>query len=159
LAYGWFDLSVNDATLFVYADQNVSSMYWALTMTQQEFDAIKPSSPVGPLPPIWPGFDAVTLLTPVSLTPSFTITEECHGCLIELDTVPDRIGFFTYGDTISYRNVGSLAFWNDNGWDEEYQVMGFFSMVFMPKTMEIAAGIDVRTLGGVGGTLTPFLIN
>jgi hypothetical protein len=109
--------------------------------------------------PVWPGLANVTLLTPVALDVTLTVTEAMNGAIIDITSVPIKQGFFTFGDLISWRNVGALAFVDDNGQAEYPQLLGLASAVYLPKAMVHASGVVVRASPGVTGTITPFTIN
>jgi len=112
-----------------------------------------------PTAPVWPGLANVTLLTPVALATSLTISEAMDGVLVSITAVPTKQGQFAFGDLISWRNAGALAFVEDNG-DAEYpQNLGFQSAVYLPKAMAHCSGVVVRASPGVTGTVTPFTIN
>jgi len=108
--------------------------------------------------PVWPGLAGVTLLTPVAIADGVTITEVMHGCLIAVTGYPLNRGQFSFNGVISVRNLGALAFFSDNGDEEFPQTLGFTSAVYLPKSMSSAAGLLLRTTGGVTGTITPFTI-
>ena len=111
------------------------------------------------LPPVWPGLSAVTLGTPVAITIGGTITLPCDGAIVTLTAVPLKQGYFSFGTNLSYRNVGAIAFVDDNGEIEFPQTLGFTSAVYAPKSMSSAAGIVYRASDGVTGTITPWVIN
>lgn len=108
--------------------------------------------------PVWPGLSGVTLLTPVAIANGVTITEAMDGCLIAVASYPLNRGQFSFDGVISVRNLGALAFFSDNGDEEFPQTLGFTSAVYLPKSMAHAAGLVLRTTGGVTGTITPFTI-
>jgi len=112
-----------------------------------------------PCAPVWPGLGNVTLLTPVALATSLTISEALDGVLVSITAVPTKQGQFAFGDLISWRNAGALAFVEDNGDAEFPQNLGFQSAVYLPKAMAHASGVVVRASPGVTGTVTPFTIN
>jgi hypothetical protein len=157
--YGWIALAMADTEVTCYQDQNVSSMYWVLDLTQQQFEALKPTTSSFNLAPIWPGIDNVTYLDPITMTTGDTVSVVCHGCVIRIFSAPSRIGTFQYGVTTAYRAAGAIAFWNDDGWDEAFQPITFEWQVYVPKTMTEAQGLDYFMIGGFSATLTPFLIN
>jgi hypothetical protein len=108
--------------------------------------------------PVWPGLAAVTLSAPVAIDVGVTVTEPMDGVLIHITSAPSKQGFFTFDDVRSYRNVGALAFFTDNGDEEFPQLLGFQDAVYAPKTMVTAAGVKVRTSADVTGTITPYSI-
>lgn len=119
-------------------------------------------SVLGPLTsigaPIWPGLTGVTLLTPVAIATTLTITEVCSGCIVTILGVPTKQGQFLLGDLVSWRNAGALAFVDDNGEAEYPQNLGFEDAVYLPKSMVSASAIVLRASPGVTGTVTPFTI-
>lgn len=109
-------------------------------------------------PPVWPGLAAATLGTPVALSTGLTITDVMDGVIVNLSGVPARSNFWQFDDKPSYRNLGALSFFNDDGEQEVVQVLGFEQQIYTPKTMQHAAGVKLRTSPGVSGTLTPWTI-
>jgi hypothetical protein len=147
----------SDGTVVVL-DTTSSFIYW-LNISQAEWDALRAQVlATVAVPPVWPGLSGATLLTPVAIDVGVTITETMQGALISITSAPVKSGFFTFDDALSYRNIGALAFFTDNGDLEFPQLLGFTTAVYLPKTMETAAGLKLRSIGGVTGTITPFTI-
>lgn len=111
------------------------------------------------VPPVWPGLANATIGTPIALALGVTITQPMDGVIIEITGVPPDTGSFTFDDVISWRNVGALAFFSDNGDEELPQTLGFQSAVYAPRTMKRAAGVKVRTSKSIVGTITPWTVN
>jgi hypothetical protein len=132
-----------------------------VTLSEQAFELLKgllfPITPAF-VAPVWPGLAAVTLGAPVAIDVGVTVTEPMDGVLIHIATAPSKQGFFTFDDVLSYRNVGALAFFTDNGDEEFPQLLGFQDAVYAPKAMVTAAGVKVRTSADVTGTITPYSI-
>jgi hypothetical protein len=110
------------------------------------------------VPPVWPGLAAVTLGTPVAISSSFTVTGPMHGVLIDITAILANKPFFDFDGSLSYRNIGALAFQEDNGDEEFPQNLGFTSAVYCPKSMEIAANCVVRADASITGTVTPWVV-
>lgn len=130
-------------------------------ITETDFDAIKAKFlPVEKLSasPVWPGLASVTLGVPVAISTGLTITTPMHGVIVNLTSEPSKSSFFTFDDENSYRNLGALSFRSDNGDQEPSQSLGFTSAVYSPKSMVKAAGVKLRFVGGVSGTVTPWVI-
>jgi hypothetical protein len=107
---------------------------------------------------LWPGLANVTLGTPVDLAPGVTITEPMNGVIVTLTGVPSKASWYDFDGTLSYRNLGQLAFETDNGNFDLAQSLGFTSAIYVPRSMYLAAGVKMRTVGGVSGTVTPWVI-
>jgi len=107
--------------------------------------------------PLWPGLANVTLGTPVALDVGVTITTPMDGVLVAVTAVPANTSFFQFDDVESYRFIGALAFFSDDGDEEFPQNLGFQNAVYCPKAMTEAAGVKVRTKPGIVGTVTPWL--
>jgi hypothetical protein len=80
------------------------------------------------------------------------------GVIVSLTSVPTVRGFYAFDGLLSYRNIGALTFVDDNS-DAEYpQTLGFTEAVYLPKAMAHAGAVKIRTVGGIVGTVTPFVI-
>jgi hypothetical protein len=133
---------------------------WQTTFDQAGFAAIKAQLfpvAVGGGAPVWPGVAGATLGGPVALDVGLTVSGPMHGVLVAITSVPTKQGYFTFDTMRSWRNVGALAFVDDNGDAEEWQLLGFEQALFVPKSMTNAASCIVRTSGGVVGTVTPWV--
>lgn len=139
-----------------------SHISWITSIDESDwpryYDAIYP---VGTLnqPPVWPGLDLVTLGTPVAIADTFTITAPMDGVLVAITGVPSKQGQFNFGSTVSWRNVGAIAFTDDNGDQEFPQTLGFEQAVYCPKSMATSSGLVGRASPGVTGTVTPWTIS
>jgi hypothetical protein len=94
--------------------------------------------------PVWPGLDKVTIADPIDLAPGHLAVGPCEGVLIAISSVAGNPNFWSYGDTIAFRNIGAIAFYDDNGDIETFQPLGFTQAIYTPKTMALAAGIVVK---------------
>lgn len=152
-----------ETDLYYYSPGGGGTDYrWVCMIDAEWFSRLKaaaldiPTSLV--LPPLWPGLDAVALGTPVALDTGLTITEIMDGVIVTITSQPSRLVFFSFDDANSYRNLGALSFFSDNGDQEPFQPLGFTSAIYCAKTMKRAAGVKLRTSGGVTGTITPWTI-
>jgi len=158
---GWLlDTAVD---LYYYRDNpSGNDCRWYCVVDQEWFVRLKAvstgTSASLVLPPLWPGLELVTLGTPVAIDTGLTITEPMDGVVITITDEPSRLVFFTFDDVNSYRNLGALSFFSDNGDQEPFQPLGFTSAIYCAKTMNHAAGVKLRTSGGVSGTITPWTI-
>ena len=109
--------------------------------------------------PVWPGLAGVTLGAPVALATGVKITAPMDGVLIAITSAPTKQGYFTFDTVRSWRNAGSLAFFTDDGQEEFPQTLGFESAIYTVKTMIRAAGIVLRTTGGIDGTIVPWTVS
>ena len=136
--------------------------YYRTTIVPEEFIQLRDSlfsSPAasGLGAPVWPGLANVTLSTPVSIATGLTITEAMDGVIVNLTGVPTRANFFQFDDKPRYRNLGALAFFDDDGELEDSQNLGFEQEIYTPQRMFQAAGVKLRAEGGVSGTVTPWI--
>jgi len=157
--FSWSDTIVPD---FIAAFVSSPTALWICTFTVPEFDAIKAQLFPGSgatVPPVWPGLANVTLGTPVAIATGVTISTPMDGVLIDITGVPSKQGYFSFDTAISWRNVGALAFVSDNGDEEFPQTLGFQNAVYTPKSLSTAAGVVLRALDGVTGTITPWVIS
>ena len=130
-------------------------------ISEPEFQVIKNALLGGPplnIPPVWPGLALVTLGTPVAISTGFTVTGPMDGVLVDIATIPSKTSWFDFNGSLSYRNIGALSFQSDNSDEEFPQSLGFELAVYCPKTMMRAANCLVRSIGGVTGTVTPWVI-
>lgn len=135
--------------------------WYEIDLTDAEFDELKRLANPGTLrgtPPIWPGLANVTLGTPVALAAGLTITTPMDGVLVSIATVPPGTGIFIFDDVDSWRYIGGLSFFSDDGDQEFPQNLGFSSAVYSPKEMARAAGVKIRCKLGVTGTVTPWRV-
>jgi len=100
-----------------------------------------------------------TFLTPHALLDQLTITAPMDGISIAIASAPTRLSFFQFDDLRSYRNLGAISFFSDNGDQEPAQTMGFDEAIYTPRTMVRAGGVKIRVTGGVVGTIFPWTIN
>jgi len=133
---------------------------WVLPWDQEKFDRIKATFalPVLSRAPVWPGLANVTLGTPVALSDNFSITEPMDGVLVAITTPPVGRGSYDYDGHKAYLNIGSLAFFSDTLELEHFLALSFDTAVYCPRVMSRAAGVRVRTVPGLTGTVTPWTI-
>jgi hypothetical protein len=146
-----------------YSDQPRSSWrftYWMGTVEFAEYKAARfggaPTTRTGA--PVWPGLAKVTLGTPVALDRLVNVNTLMDGVIIELDTVPPDKPFYQIGSQVSTTRIGQIAFQDDDLEMEAPQVFGFSYQVVCPTAMVRASGCKLRTVGGVTGFVTPWLI-
>jgi len=154
---GWS--AVGDGTWTV--PMGDGDFYYSTNITDDEFLILRDGAAAGAdlsdhLPPVWPGVLNVTFGTPVSISTGFTITDSMDGVIVALSGVPPRANFFDFDGSPSYRNLGSLSFFTDDNEQEAAQSLGFESAIYTPRTMFQAAGVKLRTIGGVSGLVTPW---
>ena len=144
------------------ADPGANTFFWGVWLPQDLWLELKASLGLGPGsahdPPLWPGLAGVTLGTPVAIATGVTITSPMAGVLILLSSVPLGRGSYLFDDKHSYLNLGALTFFSDNGDEEHPQNFGFETELYLVKTMAVAAGVKVRAVPGLAGTITPFTI-
>jgi hypothetical protein len=137
-----------------------TDFYAMLNLTQPQFILLRDGSTttVAGLPPVWPGVADTVISDSQPLSTGLTITRPMDGCIIVLDSVPDKASWFQFDDVKSYRNLGALSFFNDDSDQEFPQPLGFSDMLYTPKQMVRAAGVKVRTVGGVEGRIWTWTI-
>jgi len=156
---GWTNTGFKGTTVPMQLDGNRSDVKWIINMTPAQFLAFQAVPKVPVLAPIWPGIANVTLHTSVALAPGVSVAVPMHGCFIDITGVPTRANFYQFDTVKSYRNLGAATFFDDNGDNETAQTFGLESHQLTPRTMVKAAGVNVRTVGGVSGWITPWTIN
>jgi hypothetical protein len=145
---------------FGYADPGMNGGYWQLDLIQSDFDALKSRlAPTTSLAaPVWPGLADVTLGTPVALDLAVNVNEPMDGVLIALTAVTPAKPYYIIGDQTATAHIGQIAFVDDNG-DMEYpQNLSFVNQLYVPLHMAHAAGVKIRTILGVSGSVTPWTV-
>ena len=156
---GWSP--AGDGTWYVSQDAGANDFEIYTKITDAEFLVLRDGpAAAGDLvaAPVWPGIANVTLGTPVALAGGLTITQPMDGVITAITATPARQGYFTFDDLLSYRNVGSLVFIDDDGEAEAYQQLNFTSQVYCCRTMKRAAAVKLRTSDNIVGTITPWII-
>jgi hypothetical protein len=142
-----------------YSHITISDQWWICDISDYQFSLFKAVAPVAGLgAPVWPGLALVTLGTPVTITTAMTIAVPLHGVIVTLTAEPSKSSFWSFDGINSYRNLGALSFTTDDGQQEPSQSLGFTSGIYTPHLQVQAAGVKVRTVGGVAGTVTPWVI-
>ena len=130
-----------------------------LNVSPEDFMLVQDSLSKTHVPPVWPGLAGVTLGAPVALSQTFTVAGPMDGCIIAVTSAPPKQAFYTLGTQLNYRHLGAIAFVDDNGDAEVFQLVGWQHGVFLPLSMLHAASLLGRSEGGTVGTITPFTIN
>lgn len=154
---GWWDIALGHVSVGFPGDPSVKR--WLSRFSDAQFQetfvtGLVPAT--SNLPPVWPGLEKVTLGDPVSIDTGLTIAVPMDGCLIAITAVPGKQGQFDFDTAVSWRNIGALSFYDDNGDQEFPQTLGFTNCVYCPTSMSTASGLRLRTTGGVVGTVTPW---
>lgn len=114
---------------------------------------------VAPVAPVWPGIALVTLGTPVALDLAVNVNVPMDGVLIALSATPPNKPTYQIGDALATAHIGQIAFKDDNG-DLEYpQNLSFPNELYVPLHMAHATGVKIRTIPGVSGTVTPWVVS
>lgn len=117
----------------------------------------------GPAPivaPVWPGIANVTYGDTQSMdAPNGSLSGPADGYKIIIDAVPSWAGKFDFGDVQSWRNVGAIAFVDDEGVAEPAQTLGLATVIYTPQRMAHTVGAYYRIATGYHASATPFLIN
>jgi len=152
--HGWSELNP-------FASGNIVNLYLINDITQADIDAALLALAGGGaalVPPVWPGLAKVTLGTSVALVDGLVITTPMDGVIVELTAAPSGKVVHLLGGLPAYRWIGSLSFENDNGDQEASQQLSFANQVYTPRTLQAAAGVRFYVLGGVTGTVVPWVI-
>jgi hypothetical protein len=97
--------------------------------------------------------------TPVALTSALDVDTPMDGVLIALSSVPPGKPTYLLGSALGTAHIGQVTFISDNG-DLEYpQNLSFANEVYCPLAMTHAAGVRLRCVPGVSGTVTPWTLN
>lgn len=152
------DIAASQTAVIAEVAASLMATTQELGVLNGKLDTLLARAPV-PQPPVWPGLAKVTLGMPHAITTGLTITTPMHGVILAITGAPTKQGYFTFDDARSWRNTGSLSFFDDQGHQEFPQHLGFTSAVYVPKAMAQAAGIKVRAVAGATGTVTPWTIN
>jgi hypothetical protein len=138
-----------------------SSWRFICLLSPQAFALLKGGAPVAltNAAPVWPGLANVTLGSPVDLSDGMTVTGPMDGIVVNITGYPPGAGQFVFGDRVSYRNLGAVAFGTDDLDIEFPQPLGFDRAIYTPQSMAHAASVKVRLNTGVSGTLKTFTIN
>jgi len=108
-------------------------------------------------PPAWPGLAGVTLGTPVPITADMTLSGPIDGALVEVTGVPTGQGRTSFDGRMSYFRLGQAAFRTDNGDLETFQYVNWDNGLLVPLHMLTAGGLVLHFVGGVSGTVTPWV--
>lgn len=149
-----------DGYAFVADDASGGNFTYTTQITESQFPALKESlvaSGVVHVPPIFPGDAFVTLGATVALEGTTAVDGPMDGVLVAITAVPSKLGAFFFDGVPSYRNIGAIAFVGDADHVEFPQSLGFENAVYCPKSLDSAAKVLVRAVGGVTGTITPWI--
>jgi hypothetical protein len=135
------------------------SVTFTTTIDEADFVAYKKNlvPALADLPPVWPGLGFVTLGSPVALDLGLTVPGPLDGVIVNISAVPTKQGFFQFDTMRAWRNVGAVAFVDDNGEVEAAQTLAFDHAVYCPRTMVQASEAVIRCSAGVTGTVTPWV--
>jgi hypothetical protein len=157
--YGWFTGFINGVSYFAYPDLVDPHLYWALDLPPYLFRQLQAASASSvPQAPVWPGLAGVTLGTPVPISVAFDVVGPLHGVIVSLTAVSPKKATFDINGNLSHRNIGTLAFVDDNGDAENFQILRFMHEVFTPKSMAVASKASFNCDVDDAGTVTPFTI-
>lgn len=110
--------------------------------------------------PVWPGLANVTYGAGQSMdAPNGSLGGPADGYRIVIDAVPSWAGTYSFGVTTSYRNVGAIAFVDDEGVPEFAQTLGLQTVHYLPKSMTHSVGAYYRLNIGYHCVAYPFVIN
>lgn len=110
------------------------------------------------VPPIWPGAENVQLGAAYDLSTTAVVTEPMDGVLVDITGTDPGTSFFQYQGMRAWRHIGGLTFFQEGGYCETHQALGFSSAIYVPKTMHRASGVRLFLGHGPQGTLRPWTI-
>lgn len=132
---------------------------------QDILDAIAAIPPPEPLdlstlriPPVWPGEAHVTYGGTSDLATVTNVDGPMHGVLVDITATEPGTSFMQYDGVKAWRHVGGIVFYNDAGYCETYQALGFGKAMYVPKTMAIAQGAKLFKSHLPKGTIKPWTI-
>jgi len=108
--------------------------------------------------PVWPGLAAVTLGSPVALSPDLELAGPMDGVLLTITTPPSGLGKFEIAARTWWYRLGQIAFVSDNGEVEPWQYLAWDQSVYCPRQMIQADAALIRCLAGAEGTATPWTV-
>lgn len=159
---GWYDAGGG----MVAAPSNDGQNVAAVLISPARFAELKalanPTTPTTPLyvPPVFPGVANVTYGDSQSMdAPNGSLSGPADGYKIEIDAVPSWAGKFDFGAVQSWRNVGAIAFVDDEGVPEPPQTLGITPAHYVPRSMAHSVGAYYRIATGYHAAATPFTIN
>ena len=145
--------------LYIVTTDDSGDVQWNCTIAEPQYQVLRANLLASQsVAPVWPGLAGVTLGVPVAISAAFTITAPMHGVIVALTGEPTKSSFFSFDGVNSYRNLGALSFTTDDGEQEFSQSLGFTAGIYTPRVMAKASGVKVRAVGGVTGTVTPWVI-
>lgn len=137
-------------------------MYCDLTPAEFEWFRANNAGLVQPTPtaPVWPGLANVTYGAPQSMdAPTGSLSGPADGYKIVIDAHPSWAGTYAFDPRTSYRNVGAIAFVDDEGVPEPAQTLGLDTVIYLPKSMAHSVGAYYRLNIGYHCVATAFTIN
>ena len=151
-----YDLWLSSQNFYGY------TLIWICTLSAVEFVAAGGAGgPTGALvAPVWPGLANVTYGSPQSMdAPNGSLSGPADGYKIVIDATPSWAGTFDFGSVVAWRNVGAIAFVDDEGVPEPAQTLGLANVIYTPQRMKTSVGAYYRLNLGYHCVATPFTIN
>lgn len=142
-----------------YSHTTTADEWWICDISDLQFRQLQGGAASTPnTAPVWPGLALVTLGTPVALDLAVNVNVPMDGVLIALTAVTPAKPAYVIGDQTATAHIGQIAFVDDNG-DMEYpQNLSFANELYVPLHMAHAAGVKIRTIAGVSGSVTPWTV-
>lgn len=111
------------------------------------------------VPPIWPGIDNVTLGPILTLETTTLVPGPMHGVCVHISGCEPGTRYFDYDSIRSWSHVGALAFGNERGELEPFQVLGPAAAFYAAKSMAIADSCRLYRSRNVRGTIQSWMVN
>lgn len=111
------------------------------------------------VPPIWPGIDNVTLGPIIALETTTLVPGPMHGVSVHISGCEPGTRYFDYDSIRSWSHVGALAFGNERGELEPFQVLGPAAAFYCAKTMAVADSCRLYRSRNVRGTIQSWMVN
>jgi hypothetical protein len=161
---GWTWNQLGDGTYWAAQPGTAGGALMYAAITPGEFAWFKATNggklPTVNVPPVWPGLSNVTYGGTQSMdAPNGQLDGPADGYHIVIDATPSWAGKFDFGVVQSWRNVGAIAFLDDEGVPEPAQTLGFANVIYTPQRMTHSDGALYRIATGYHCTATAFTIN
>lgn len=137
----------------------VTNAFWRVSLPPADLLAIRGMLyGDGGSAPLYPGGDNAWTGAAVAIADQTTITAPMDGVIVTLTGVPAGAGRYGFDDAVSWTHLGAIAFFSDDGKEENAQSFSFDNHILCVRSMVRAAGCKVRCKAGVTGTITPWTL-
>jgi hypothetical protein len=160
----WTWNQLGDGTYWAAMPGTAGGALMYCTLTPEEFTwyqfALAGGLKVSYAPPVFPGLANVTYGAAQSMdAPNGSLSGPADGYKIVIDATPSWAGKFDFGAATAWRNIGAIAFVDDEGVAEPPQTLGMTPSHYVPRNMVTSVGAYYRLGIGWHAVATPFTIN